>query len=360
VKRPRVLLNGLVPLSRALTRGYLRDRGSLFLTILLPLVFLVLLGGLLGNPSTPRAKVVLVGAVGVYDDLSAQQRAQVGEALTISRSQDLAGSLANVRNGNEAAVIYQQGADVEVRYSAADEASAAEVQTVVRWLVDTANIAATGQPPRLTMTASQTEDQSLKEIQYLTPGILGWAIATGATFSAAATLVVWRERKLMRRLTLAPIGVSTVIGARILVSLGIALVQTALFILAAVLFFHLKLAGSGWLSIPLVLAGTLTFLSIGLLTGSMTKSVDAANAISNLVVLPMAFLSGSFIPLNVAPAWLGTVSELLPLRHLNDGMVNALARGVGPAAILPQLGILLGFAVVITAVAVRRFRWDNA
>ena len=358
--RPGSPLNGLMPLSRALMRGYLRDRGSLFFTILFPLVFLFLLGGLLGNHGTPRAKVVLVGPVAVYDDLSAQQRAQVDQTLAISRSQDLAGALADVRDGNQAAAIVQQGDAVDVRYSAADQASAAEVQTVVRSLVDTANLAAVGQTPRLAMTASQTEDQSLKEIQYLTPGILGWAIATGATFSAASTLVVWRQRKLMRRLTLAPVGVSTVIGARILVSLGIALAQTVLFILVAVLFFHLRLVGSGWLSIPLVLAGTLTFLSIGLLAGAMTKSVDAANAISNLVVIPMAFLSGSFIPLNVAPSWLGTVSQLLPLRHLNDGMVGALARGVGPAAVLPQLAILLGFALVVTAVAVRMFRWDDA
>jgi ABC-2 type transport system permease protein len=73
----------------------------------------------------------------------------------------------------------------------------------------------------------------------------------------------------------------------------------------------------------------------------------------------MAFLSGSFIPLNIAPAWLQTVSEFLPLRHLNDGMLDVLARGDGMAAVLPQLGILLGFALVVAAIAVRMFRWDD-
>ena len=96
-------------------------------------------------------------------------------------------------------------------------------------------------------------------------------------------------------------------------------------------------------------------------TGSLSDSAPSANTLSPpLFPAASRLMPGSFIPLNVAPAWLGTVSELLPLRHLNDGMVNALARGVGPAAILPQLGILLGFAFVITAIAVRRFRWDNA
>jgi ABC-2 type transport system permease protein len=353
-------VNGILPLSNALVRGYLRDKTALFFTIAFPLIFLFLLGGLLGNHSTPRSKVVLVGSVAVYDGLPAPQRAQVDQALAVSRSSDLAAALRKVRDGDEAAVVVQQGDEVQVHYSIADQASAAEVQTVVRSLVDGANLAATGQAPRLSMTASQAEDKSLKEIQYLTPGILGWAIATGATFSAASTLVVWRQRKLLRRLTLAPIGASAVIGARIVVSLAVALLQSVLFILVAVLFFHLRLAGTGWLSIPLILAGTLTFLAIGLLAGATTKSVDAASAISNLVVIPMAFLSGSFIPLNVAPSWLQSVSQVFPLRHLNDGMLNALARGAGPSAVLPQLGILLGFAFVVAVIAVRRFRWDEA
>jgi len=114
------------------------------------------------------------------------------------------------------------------------------------------------------------------------------------------------------------------------------------------------------MALPLVLAGTLAFLSIGLLAGVLTKSVEAASAISNLIVIPMAFLSGSFIPLNDAPSWLQSVSEVFPLRHLNDAMLDVLARGDGPGAALPQLGLLLGFALVVALVAVRLFRWDDA
>jgi ABC-2 type transport system permease protein len=353
-------MRGVLPLSGALLRGYQRDRGALFFTILFPLVFLFLLGGLLGNTGTAKVKVVLVGSVAVYDDLSAAQRTQLSQALTVSRASSLADALTQVRDGDVEAAIVQTGGDVQVHYSAADQPSAAEVQTVVRSLVDGSNVAATGRPPKYSMTATQTEDRSLKEIQYLTPGILGWAIATGATFSAASTLVVWRQRGVMRRLTLSPIGVSSVIGARVLVSLGIALAQTALFIAVAMLVFHLKLAGTGWLAIPLVLAGTLAFLSIGLLVGATTTSVEAASAVSNLVVIPMAFLSGSFIQLSLIPQWLQKLSEALPLRHLNDGMIAALARGAGPRVVLPQMAVLLGFALALAVIAARLFRWDDA
>ncbi len=48
----------------------------------------------------------------------------------------------------------------------------------------------------------------------------------------------------------------------------------------------------------------------------------------------MAFLSGSFFPLDGAPQWLKVVSHLLPLRYLNDGMLDVMVRGEGPGAAL--------------------------
>ena len=70
--------------------------------------------------------------------------------------------------------------------------------------MQSANIAVTGQPPQFDLKSQQVEDDSLSAIQYYTPGLLGWAIASGATFGAAANLVVWRKNGLLRRLRLAP------------------------------------------------------------------------------------------------------------------------------------------------------------
>ena len=46
------------------------------------------------------------------------------------------------------------------------------------------------------------------------------------------------------------------------------------------------------MAFPIVIVGTLAFLAIGLLVGAVAKTVEAASAMANLVVLPMAFLSG--------------------------------------------------------------------
>jgi ABC-2 type transport system permease protein len=74
------------------------------------------------------------------------------------------------------------------------------------------------------------------------------------------------------------------------------------------------------MAIPVVAAGTLAFMSIGLLTGAVAKTQQAATAIANLTILPMAFLGGAFIPLDFAPAWIRDVSYAMPLRYLVTGM----------------------------------------
>jgi ABC-2 type transport system permease protein len=80
---------------------------------------------------------------------------------------------------------------------------------------------------------------------------------------------------------------------------------------------------------------------------------------ANFIVLPMAFRSGSFFSLDGAPRWLRTVSELLPLKYLNDGMLDVMVRGEGPSSAVMPMAILLGFALVLTAIGSRLFRWDN-
>lgn len=353
---------GLKSLSRAMALGFIRDRTSLFFTILFPLMFLILFGGIFANQTAPRADVVQIGPVALLDQIPAADRGELDAVLHIDRTTDRESALAKVRKGDADAAVEQSGNRIVLHFSAADQVKAATVQGIFNSLVQTGNLAAAGvTAPAWALDPQQVEDQSLKTIQYVTPGLLGWAIATGAMFGAALTLVNWRQKKILRRLRLSPVSTVTIAGARVGVSVAIALAQTAIFIgVASLPYFGLRLSAYWWMSIPLVFAGTLAFLSLGLLAGSFAKTPEAASAVANLIVLPMAFLSGAFFPLQGAPRWLQLISNALPLRHLVDGMLAVMVRGQGPASVLPQIGILLGFAVVVSAIAVSLFRWDDA
>ncbi|GAA2413782.1 hypothetical protein GCM10010191_24480 [Actinomadura vinacea] len=348
-------------LSRAMALGFARDRGALFFTVLFPLMFLVIFGGVFGNQTTSKVEVVQVGPAAVLDGAVAGGGGELAKVLEVTRSADRAGALKKVADGDADAVVEQQGGELVVHYSAADSVKSGTVRGLMDSIVQSANIAASGRPAAYRLTVEQVEDDSLKAIQFFTPSLLGWALASAGVFGAAQTLVTWRTKGILRRLRLSPAPVSAVFGARVSVSVGIALVQLALFLVVARLpLFDLKLRGSWWMCVPMVVSGVLAFLAIGMVIGAWAKTQEAAQTVGQLVVLPMAFLGGSFFPLDAAPGWMQAVSYAFPLRYLNEGMLDVMARGQSPASVLPEIGVLLGIAVAGTFVAVRLFRWDDA
>jgi ABC-2 type transport system permease protein len=355
------MMHGVRTLSRAMLLSFVRDRLAMFFTILFPLIFLVLFGGIFRAQGLPKAKIEQIGAVAVLDQLPPEARTEIGKILEITKTDDAAAALAKVRSGDFTAAVEQRGDQLVVHYSAADGVRGGTVSTILNSLVQQANLAAAGVQPRFHLVTEQVEDKSLKAIQYVTPGILGWAIASGATAGAAFTLVQWRKNMLLRRLRLSPVRTPAIVTARVGVSLVLALAQAAIFVgLATTPFFGLQLSHYWWMSVPIILAGTLAFLSIGLVAGAVAKTEEAATLITNLVVLPMAFLSGAFVPLDFSPRWVQVISNVFPLKHLVTGMQDVMVRGKPPFSVLPQLGILLGFAVVLSLVAIRAFRWDDA
>lgn len=349
----------LVSLSRAMFFGFVRDRAALIFSILLPVLFLLFFGSIYKNSSTPKIDLIAVGNVSLIQQAQAHGGPQLSKILTVTHDRSLPAALASVRKGNADGVVQQQGNQLVLRYSIADQTKASIVQQVVSSIVQVANEA--GHPATYTLTSSQVEDKTLKPIQYVTPGLLGWALASGAAFGAGITLVSWRENKLLRRLRLAPVGIAQVVMARIGISVVVGLIQLVVFLAIAVTpYFGLKLASAWWMAIPLVVCGILAFMSIGLFVGSVAKTQQAASSIVNLIILPMAFLGGAFLPLDFAPNWVRDASYAMPLRYLVVGMQDVMARGEGPSAALPAIGILLGFAAIVTVISVRVFRWDDA
>ncbi|MDQ3228489.1 MAG: ABC transporter permease [Pseudomonadota bacterium] len=99
--------------------------------------------------------------------------------------------------------------------------------------------------------------------------------------------------------------------------------------------------------------GTLPFCAMGLLLGTLVQG-QAAPAVINLVYLPMAFLSGLWLPLSMLPQALQRLAPIWPSYHLNQLSLAALGFDTGPA--WPRVLVLCGFTLVFLALAARRLR----
>ncbi len=251
----------------AILKGFVRDRASVFFAIVFPLMFLVLFGGVFSDDDLSRSDLIEIGRVSMIADLPADARSAFDQTFKVTHTEDRDAALAKVRKGDADVAVEMQGKTLVAHYTQTDQVQAAVTQGTLRAFVDGANVAASGRPPEFDFRAERVEDSSLQVIQYVTPGLLGWAVAMSAAFGAAATLQGWRQTKLLRRLQLSPAPTRTIVSARVVVTIGIALVQMAIFLGLGSAAFGLELTGWWWMGIPLLVAGTLCFMALGLFVG---------------------------------------------------------------------------------------------
>ncbi len=103
----------------------------------------------------------------------------------------------------------------------------------------------------------------------------------------------------------------------------------------------------------LAMVSGVPFLLIGLTIGYLMSS-KAAVAVAQVVVFPLAFAGGLFLPPEAFPGWLDTLSTFLPSRAARDLVVSAVTGDALPAMALPVLAAWTVLFAVLTAYAYRR------
>jgi ABC-2 type transport system permease protein len=212
----------------------------------------------------------------------------------------------------------------------------------------------------LIFSGQKVTPHGLNYIDYTAPGVLSWGVGNAALFGVAFTMMHWRRDDILRLIWRTPAPLSAVLTSRYAIAVGVGLVQAVLFTAVAVLPpFRLHLSSSWPAGLPVLVLGVTAFLAMGLIVGSLADTPEAVAAIANCVMLPMAFLSGSFYPLALMPAWLRDVSRALPLRYFNDGVLDAFSGQGGSSAFWLDCGALAAFTVLFALVAAKTFRWSN-
>ena len=100
--------------------------------------------------------------------------------------------------------------------------------------------------------------------------------------------------------------------------------------------------------------GTLPFSALGLLIGTLVKGQGAV-AVVNLIYMPMAVLSGLWMPLFAFPAWVQQLAPIWPTWHLSRLALGVIGQ-VPVAQPWLHIGVLLAFTAVFTVLAARRWQ----
>jgi len=100
--------------------------------------------------------------------------------------------------------------------------------------------------------------------------------------------------------------------------------------------------------------------TFGLLVAALGNSPATARGITTFAILIMVMLGGAWVPSFIFPAWLQTATLVVPARWAVDGLDAMTWRGIGLSGAVGPVLALLGFAALFAAIAVARFKWEEA
>jgi ABC-2 type transport system permease protein len=362
-------ISPLLPLM-ALTRANLlllaRNRQVVVFNILVPLLLIVIFGGLFQSKRSPVDIVAPPAAAAILKQALPHSSFSVREvSASTARSQVLNNTadfaLVITGTGKPLHALIEENAGNITENAAYAAAAQGALYSLNQQLLRTAPAVIPSVAelhPKGGLSAGSLANANY--IDFLTPGILAYAVLT-AGLSAGIRLVGDRERGTLRRIRATPIPVWAFLASSVLAQLVLVAVQIAVLLGVGHLMYGVGLGPSPLLVLLLLLVGSLCFLAGGFLIAGIARREQSAVVLMNLVTLPQLFVAGIFYPITTAPLWLRDIATVMPLTYFSNGLRGLMAQGQHLSQILsPDLLVLLGVGIAVLLVAARIFRFEPA
>jgi len=180
--------------------------------------------------------------------------------------------------------------------------------------------------------------------------------------TTATSLLGEREAGTLRRLIAAPMSRGAIIAGKLIASMLLVCVQVALLFTVAHLLLGMPLGQSPLALVLVTLALAMVASALGVLVAALAKTAKQADSLSMLLAFVLAAVGGS-LPLGPTPltrtgGFIGVLTKITPHAHAVDAYYSIMAENAGLVQVLPQIGILVAFAVVFFLIAVWRFRFE--
>jgi ABC-2 type transport system permease protein len=197
-----------------------------------------------------------------------------------------------------------------------------------------------------------------KDLDVIVPGIAGLSVMSATFTSLAYNLTTLRERGILKRLRGTPLQPSAYLAGLAGNALANAVLQLVLVIVAGKLVFGVAWPRDWGALIAFAAAGVVCFSALGVALSHAIPNPESAPAYVNAVFLPQILIAGVFYDDEDAPRVIRDIAEVLPLKHLVDGLSGAMLRGEGIAAHGTAFLVLAAWTAVGASLAVRGFSWE--
>ena len=204
------------------------------------------------------------------------------------------------------------------------------------------------------------EGMGVTTAQFFTPGLAVFAAVSASYTSLAIGTAMARDNGILKRVRGTPIPPWAYIAGRVASSVYLAFIAIVLMMAVGIIFYGVQLYPR---TLPAALVtfivGVGCFAALGLLVAAISPNGDAAPAITNATLLPVAFISNIFFPIEDPPRWMEVAGDFFPLKHFADAFRACFDPTLtGMQFQWPQLGYMALWGLIAAFLSIKLFKWE--
>jgi ABC-2 type transport system permease protein len=346
-------------------RGYLRNAAGLFFGLIFPVILILIFGAIFSSGFSGTITLYVQNKdSGPYSTyfLDALNRTATVGIVYVNVSEDFSQYL-SAHSASDGMIIpsdfsanYTAGNPVNVTvYGNPAQTSSTIVLGAVTGVINGFNLQRFGGSEIVGISRTTANAQVTKYIDFLVPGLIGFSILVSPMFSLVNISSEYKRGKLFKQLSLTPLTKIEWLASKVLFYITLSTVSFLLMFAVGVFAFGANIVLSLWL-IPFLVLGPTFFASLGMLVGTVSRSTETASVVGNIITFPMMFLSGTFFPISLMPAYLQHFAHVLPLFYIIDGLNGVMIyNNYAQAAI--DLVVVTVITIVAFVAATRLFKW---
>ena len=353
------------------SRGYLRNRFGLFFGLIFPVILILIFGAIFSGASGTVTVYVQNQDIGPFPSpqmdianqfMSAMNSSGTVNVIMVPASEDFPNYLASHSASDGIVIPSNFSADYigahhvnMIVYGNPASSSSSIVSGTVSGIANLFNLQRFNGSSVIGIEQTTVDVQQTKYIDFLIPGLIGFSILVSPMFSLVNVSSEYKKTKLFKQLSLTPLTKIEWLASKVLWYIVLSSLSFLLMISVGILAFGAHVTLTLWI-LPFLILGPTLFAALGMLVGTVSKEPETAGVVGNIVTFPMMFLSGTFFPISIMPAYLQSIAHVLPLFYVIEGLNNVMVYGNIMAALIDMAVVVIITAVIFVA-AVKLFKW---
>jgi ABC-2 type transport system permease protein len=364
-------------------KGWLRSPGTVFWTVLFPVLLILIFGAIFSGANEITLDLVVQDLdetqlsqrfIDILDNISGVNVIELDsdEDVTVyMHDEDKSVALVIPEGFNQTISEYIESQynpllsfdkdslpfNLTIYVDPSDQTTTSIMRSIITSVINEFNMNITGGESILGINEENAIGEDFNYIDFFLPGMIGFTIMTSCIYGSIERNTKFRKDGILRKLLTMPITRSEWILSKMLFMLFLSFVSTAVILIVGILVWGISVKINIFFFI-LIIATSFLFSGIGMIIGRFVKEQETADMAGGAITFPMMFLAGTFFPLEQMPAFMQSIAQVLPLYYVNEGMRNAMIYGDAEKT-LYFTGFVLVFAAIFFIIGVLLTKWKE-